>query len=180
MKSPAKNSSIGARIGLAVGALMFGLVAVTASGVLGLQQLEQHITSLVSVGTVKSDATSRMRLAIVSRVDAVRNIALTTDINAMQPDQARIDQAVRDYAEHRKLLLALPLSEAEKAAVAQADAADALAAPLLKQAQALARTMQPEMAADVLSGKLAPVQRQWMAALDTTERAIDMAGLRLS
>ena len=173
MKPSVKTSSIGTRIGLAVGALMFGLVAVTASGVLGLQQLEQHITTLVSVGTVKSDATSRMRLAIVSRVDAVRNIALTTDINAMQADQTRIDQSVRDYADHRKLLLGLPLADAEKAAMAQADAADTQAAPLLKQAQALARTMQPEMAAEVLSGKLAPVQRQWMAALDTLSQSAE-------
>ena len=158
--------SIGARVGLAVGVVLLGLAAVTGAGVLGLGRVEQRITELVTVGTVKSDAASAMRLAIVTRVDAVRNIALTTDINAMQGDQKRIEETLRSYAERRKELLALALDEREKAALAKADAADAAAAPLLKEAQGLARTMQPEMAAEILSGKLAPVQRQWMAALD--------------
>jgi methyl-accepting chemotaxis protein len=73
---------------------------------------------------------------------------------------------VKLYADSRAQVLALATDDAEKAALAKADAADATAAPILKQAHALARTMQPEMAAEVLSSKLAPVQRQWMAALD--------------
>ncbi len=166
-------SSIGARIGMAVGTVLLGLLVVIGTGVLGLQQLEHHITGLVNVDTVKSDAASQMRLAIVSRVDAVRNIALTTDINAMQVDQKRIEGLVKTYAEQRSQLLALGLSTAEKEALAKADAADALAAPLMKQAQGLARTMQPEMAAEILSGKLAPVQKQWMAALDDLSTAAE-------
>ncbi len=166
MKSALQLSSIGSRFGLAVGVLLLGLVVVTATGVIGLQQVESRITELVSVGNVKSDAASRMRLAIVARVDAVRNIALTSDINAMQADQKRIDEMVKLYADSRAQLLALDASESEKAALSKADAAEVAAAPILKLAQGLARTMQPEMAAEALSGKLAPVQRQWMAALD--------------
>jgi len=166
-------NSIGARIGAAVGAVLLGLLAVIATGVVGLQQLERHIAQLVNVGTVKSDAASQMRLAIVSRVDAVRNIALTTNIDAMQGDQKRIDEWVKAYAGQREKLLALGLNDAEKAALAKADAADALAAPLMKQAQGLARTMQPEMAAEILSGKLGPVQKQWMAGLDELSAAAE-------
>ena len=159
-------SSIGARIAATLGAVLLGLLAVIAAGVLGLQQVEQQITQLVTVGNAKSDAASHMRLAIVTRVDAVRNIALTSDINAMQGDQKRIDEVMKLYAESRATLLKLPLDDAERAALARIDAADAKAAPLLKQAQALARTMQPELSAELLSGKLGPVQKEWMAALD--------------
>ena len=165
--------SIGARIGAAVGVVLLGLVAVIAIGVLGLQQLERQMTQLVSVDTVKSDAASRMRLAIVSRVDAVRNIALTTDINAMQADQKRIDELLKTYAADHEKLVALGLSDVEKAALAKVDAADAQAAPLLKQAQGLARTMQPEMAAEILTAKLGPVQQQWMAGLDELSNAAE-------
>jgi methyl-accepting chemotaxis protein len=170
---PLNLNSIGARIGAAVGAVLLGLLVVIATGVLGLRQLEHHIAALVNVGTVKSDAASQMRLAIVSRVDAVRNIALTTDINAMQGDQKRIDELVKTYASRREQLLALGLNDAEKAALAKADAADALAAPLLKQAQGLARTMQPEMAAEILTAKLGPVQKQWMSGLDELSAAAE-------
>jgi methyl-accepting chemotaxis protein len=161
-----KLDSIGIRIGLAVGAALMGLLAVTGTGMFGLLQLEQRFAELVNVNTVKSDAASQMRLAIVQRVDAVRNIALTPDVNAMQGDQKRIEAVVKTYVERRDVLLKLSLSDAEKAALAQADAAEAKAAPLLKQAQALARTMQPEMAAEVLTAKLGPVQQEWTAALD--------------
>jgi methyl-accepting chemotaxis protein len=179
-------SSIGARIGLAVGVMLIGLLAVIAAGVLGLQRVEQRITELVSVGTVKSDAASRMRLAIVSRVDAVRNIALTTDINSMQGDIQRVGELTQQYGQLREQLLALSPDEREKAALAKADAADAQAAPVFKQALALARTMQPEMTAELLTTKLAPVQRQWLGALDElsqlaeTGRAEVLAGVQAS
>ena len=45
-------SSIGARIGLAVGVVLLGLLCVIGAGVLGLQRMERSITDLVSVGTV--------------------------------------------------------------------------------------------------------------------------------
>jgi methyl-accepting chemotaxis protein len=161
-----KLDSVAAHIGLAVGALLLGLLAVIGTGVFGLHELERHITALVNVDTVKSDAASQMRLAIVARVDAVRNIALTTEVNAMQADQQRIEAFARTYATRREQLLALGLADDEKAALAKADAAEALAAPLLKKAQGLARTMQPELAAETLTAKLGPVQQQWSAALD--------------
>ena len=179
-------SSIGARIALTVGVMLVGLLAVIAAGVIGLQRVEQRITELVSTGTVKSDAASQMRLAIVSRVDAVRNIALTTDINAMQGDIKRVDELTRQYATLREQLLALNPDEAEKAALAKADAADAKAAPVFKQALALARTMQPEMTAELLTTQLAPLQKQWIAALDELSaraeagRAEVLAGVQAS
>jgi methyl-accepting chemotaxis protein len=159
-------SSIGAQIGLAVGVVLVGLLAVIGAGVFGLHKVERNITELVNVSTVKSDLSSRLQLDIVRRVDTVRNIALTPEVNAMQSDLKRMDALVNSYASSREKLLALTLSPDEKAALDKVDAADAAAAPFLKQALALARSMQPEMAAETLTGKLDPVQTQWMAALD--------------
>ncbi len=165
--------SIGTRIGLAVGVALLGLLAVMAAGIIGLGQLQRNITQLVNVDTVKSDSASQMQLAIVERVDAVRNIALTTEVNAMQSDLKRIEVLAQRYAEHRDKLQALGLNDAEKTALAAADAASAQAAPLLKQALALARTMQPEMAAETLTARFGPVQRQWVAALEDLSRAAE-------
>jgi methyl-accepting chemotaxis protein len=159
-------SSIGAKIGLAVGVVLIGLLAVIGAGVFGLHKVEGNITELVNVSTVKSDLSSQLQLDIVRRVDTVRNIALTPEVNAMQADLQRMEQLVKSYTANREKLLALALSPQEKAALDKADAADAAAAPFLKQALALARSMQPEMAAETLTGKLGPVQKQWMAALD--------------
>ena len=142
MKARFGFSSIGAQIGLAVGVVLVGLLAVIGAGVFGLHKVESNITELVNVSTVKSDLSSRLQLDIVRRVDTVRNIALTPEVNAMQSDLKRMDALVTSYAASREKLLALTLSPDEKTALDKVDAADAAAAPFLKQALALARSMQ--------------------------------------
>jgi methyl-accepting chemotaxis protein len=64
----------------------------------------------------------QMRLAIVSRVDAMRNSALTTQIDAMQADQTHIKDDLKTCAQQREKRLNLDLDDAEKAALAAADA----------------------------------------------------------
>ena len=153
--------------------VLLGLLCVIGAGVLGLQRVERNITELVTVGTVKSDLASKLQLVIVSRVDTVRNIALTPEVNNMQADLKRLDELVKQYGDTREKLVALGLNEAEKEALTKVDAADTQAAPHLKSALALARSMQPEMSAEVLTGKLGPVQTQWMAALDELSGAAE-------
>jgi methyl-accepting chemotaxis protein len=165
--------SIGGRIGLAVGVALVGLVLVIGTGFHGLGQLKGNIAKLVNDDTAKSDAASRMRLAIVERVNAVRNIALMTEIDAMQPDLLALEALAKTYAERRQQLLALGLTDAEKAALAKADTAEAAALPLLKKALAMARTMSGELAAQTLTGPFAPVQRDWLGALDDLSAAAE-------
>jgi len=173
MKAASGHSSIAAQIGRAFGVVLVGLLAVIGAGIFGLREVERNITELVNVSTVKSDLSSQLQLDIVRRVDAVRNIALTPEVNAMQNDLRRMDDLIKSYGASRAQLLALGLSPAEQAALAKVDAADAAAAPLLKQALALARSMQPEMAAETLTGKVDPVQKQWMTALDELASATE-------
>lgn len=173
MKAVPGNSSIAAQVGRAFGVVLVGLLAVIGAGIFGLREVERNITELVNVSTRKSDLSSNLQLAIVQRVDTVRNIALTPEVNAMQSDLRRMDELVKSYGESRSQLLALGLSPAEQAALDKVDAADAAASPLLKQALALARSMQPEMAAETLTGKLDPVQKQWMSALDELAAATE-------
>ncbi|HOB92949.1 MAG TPA: methyl-accepting chemotaxis protein [Aquabacterium sp.] len=165
--------SIGARIGLAQGVVLLGLGAAIGTGLIGLHQVAQNTAELAGAGMQKSDLAAQMRLDIVSRADVVRNIALTPEVNNMQADLKRMETLVQSYAGHRDKLLALQPSAAEKAALDAADAAEALAAPFLKQALALARTMQPEMAAEMLTGKLGPVQQRWLAALEQLSQAAE-------
>lgn len=130
----AGSSSISAQIGRAFAVVLMGLLAVIGAGVLGLREVERNITELVSVSTLKSDLSSSLQLAIVQRVDVVRNIALTPEVNAMQADIRRVDTLVKSYTASRAKLMDLGLSPAEREALAKADVADASAAPLLKQA----------------------------------------------
>ena len=166
-------SSIGGQLGLAMGAVLLGLAGVIATGLVGLHHVADTTTDLVGNGMQKGDLVARMRLDIVSRVDAVRNVALTPEVNNMQADLKRVEELAQSYAAHRSKLLALNPTPAEKAALDQADAAEAQAAPFLKQALALARSMQPEMAGEALTAKLGPIQTRWMAALEQLSVATD-------
>ena len=60
-------SSIGAQIGLVVGVVLLGLLAVIGAGVVGLRQVERNITELATVSTVKSKLSAQLQLDIVRR-----------------------------------------------------------------------------------------------------------------
>jgi methyl-accepting chemotaxis protein len=171
MLAGSSRSSIGTRVGMTIAIVLLGLLITLGAGIYSLRLLEKEISELVNISTVKSDAATKMQWAILARVNAVRNIALSSDVNAMQADQKQIEEVIQAYQASRKTLQALPLSAQDRQALANADKAEVDAAPLLKTAQALARTMQPEMAAETLSVQLSPVQQRWQQALDELSRS---------
>ena len=175
MTSHFSFASIGAQIAASVGVVLVGLLVVIAVGIMGLHEVERNISELVNVGTVKSDTASQMHLSVVERVDTVRNIALKSEVNAMQADIQRVDALVKHYLLLRDRLTRLGLSSQEQSAISRADTASERAAPFLKQSLFFARTMQPEMAAEVLTSKLAPIQEQWVAALKDLAAATESA-----
>ncbi|MDP1535041.1 MAG: methyl-accepting chemotaxis protein, partial [Rubrivivax sp.] len=157
---------LAAQIGLAAGLPLFGALVVAAVGLSGLSKVESSLQRVVTESTAKSELVAEMRLGIVQRVDTVRNIALTDEIDAMKPDRERLVTLTKRYEELRTRLDALVSSSQDKALTAAAAAAEAKALPLIKEAQAMAQLMQQEAAARVLSVKLGPVQKEWVKALD--------------
>ena len=162
----ASTRSIAVSIAFAVGAALVATVLSIGGGLYGLRQAGRAIDHLVNVTTVKGDLVAAMRLSILARVDAVRNVALTEEVNQMQDDQARIERLAATYQELRKQFESLDLSQDERAALAAAAEAEAKALPVLKEAQVFARMMQPQMAAQALTTKFGPIQKAWLAALD--------------
>ena len=71
-------SSIGAKIGLAVGVVLIGLLAVIGAGVFGLHKVEGNITELVNVSTVAvgqwEAGRSRPRAESKARIAALRSV----------------------------------------------------------------------------------------------------------
>jgi len=157
---------LGAQIGLAAGLPLLGALAIAGVGIVGLRDVEHRVNLVVTQSKAKSDLVAEMRLGIVARADTVRNIALTDEIDAMKPDMQRIVALAARHEGLRKELEAIATSAEESTLLREAAAAEARALPLFKEAQAMAQLMQLEAAAKVLSGKLAPVQRDWLKALD--------------
>ncbi|MES2355928.1 MAG: methyl-accepting chemotaxis protein [Pseudomonadota bacterium] len=158
--------SVGTGISCAIGVMLLSSILTIGVGINGLRQVAGHLEQLVKVNTVKADAVAEMRYIIAARVATVRNIALTTEINKMQLDQAEIERLEHVYAEKQIILANLPLTTREKTLMSAAKELESKAITLMKNAQAMARMMQPEASAAVLTEKLAPVQKSWNAVLD--------------
>jgi len=160
------SSSVGTGISWAIGVMLLSSILINAVGINGLRQVAGHLEQLVKVNTVKADAVADMRYIIAARVATVRNIALTSEINKMQLDQNELKQLEHAYTEKQAILENLPLSDQEKTLVSMAKELENKANILMKNSQAMARMMQAEASAAVLTEKLAPVQKEWIAVLD--------------
>jgi methyl-accepting chemotaxis protein len=166
------HASVGRRIGMVVLAALACNALTVAVGVVGLSRVQDRMTVLVNVSNEKSDALADMRQAILARVDRVRNIALTTDVSQMKPDQEAIKIHAAKYAKALQTLSSLPLAAQELSLIAAAADLATQADTLLKQAQALARSMQAEAAAGVLTTQFSPIQQKWT---DTLDKLADLA-----
>jgi hypothetical protein len=105
---------LGVQIGFAAGLPLVGALVIAAVGLSGLDAIEGRLEHVVTRSTVKSDIVAEMRLGIVARADAVRNIALTDEIGAMKPDRDRVVALAKRYEELHKQLEPLLASEEEK------------------------------------------------------------------
>ncbi|CAN5424765.1 methyl-accepting chemotaxis protein [soil metagenome] len=168
--------TFGAKIGCAMGAVLLASALAVGVGADGLRRLEKPLEQLVTVNSVKSDAAANLRFIITARSDAVRNIALTDTLDKMRADLDRIAQMDSAYREAVAVIETLPLGKAERVALDNAAANAARASKISSDALAMARALQSEAAAELLVGKLAPVQREWLAnfeqllALEAQER----------
>lgn len=158
--------SIKGQIILAVGAISVATMVVVALGYLGLRGLVANLDLVVNTNTVKSDILAEMELLIVSRADTVRNIALTDEIDRMKPDQLRLVELKKRYEALGSQLEPLLNDEASKRLWDKAKKAAVAAEPAIVDAQAMAQLMQLEDAAKALTVRLAPIQNEWIAALD--------------
>jgi methyl-accepting chemotaxis protein len=170
MKTTWYGSAIGLRIGFALSLLILANIATIAAAIFGFRSMETSLAQLVSVNTAKSDAIAEMRFAIAARVDHVRNIALTSDVDKMKVDQEAIGALIGRYSRAQVLLATLPQSSAESALLVRAGDLSAQAEKIMKDAQAMAMAMQAEPAAALLTEKLAPLQVMWLDALEQSAR----------
>jgi methyl-accepting chemotaxis protein len=157
--------TVGAKIGSTIAVVLVASALSIAAGVEGLRQVAVPLENLVQVNSVKSDAVADMRYAIAARADTVRNIALTSEVNKMQADQAEIVRLAKLYADRLATIEALPLDPQERALIDSAKKFEAQSAKFMQEALAMARALQPEVAAETLVGKLAPVQKAWLGEL---------------
>ncbi|HWW68660.1 MAG TPA: methyl-accepting chemotaxis protein [Duganella sp.] len=165
-----KNLSVKTRMAGGFGILLVLLVIISILGVVSLNKLRSGLTEIVYVNSVQSTLAVELRLSLLDRALAVRNLALLSDLPSMRIEADRIRTQERLYADaYQKLGKILDddveTSPKERALFASLKEAEAAALPLFKQVEELGLANKPEEATTLLMGALRTKQRAWLALL---------------
>ncbi len=162
------NLKIGVRLAAGFGLVLALLVACIMLATNRLGAVQQNLEGIVSVNNVQMELATRMRVTIVDRMIALRNIALLTEMSEMEPEVERVKRQQERYAEAEaklnKMLGDNPDTSAEeKAFMVKIKDVESTILPLMAKASALGLANKAEEATTVLMKEVRPVQAKWMA-----------------
>ena len=160
------SMKVGHRLAAAFGLVMLLLVALGATGVYRIAQIEKRLEEIVSVNNVQATLAINMRLSLYDRMVALRNLVILTDESDVGPEVERLLAQQQQYAEIEARLRRLLNNSAstrpeEKALMSAIKEAEAQAVPLMDKAQRLAMSSKSAEAIEVLVRELRPAQRAW-------------------
>ncbi len=160
------NMNIGARLGLGFSLILALLVVIAALGVSGMAATQARLHSITSVNNVQAQLAVSLRVTILDRMLAVRNLALLTEPADMLPEKERIARGAAAYSEAEKKLAHMfetdPVTtDAERAFMPRLKAIETAALPLIDKAAALGLQHKAEEATFVIIKELRPLQREW-------------------
>jgi methyl-accepting chemotaxis protein len=165
-----KNLSVKTRMMGGFGILLALLIIISILGMISLYKLNGSLKEIVYVNSVQSSLAVDLRASQQDRFIAVRNLALLTEMPAMQMEVDRIREQEAVYNDaYQKLgkILAddVETTAEERALFAKVKDAEQAAMPLFKQAVDLGLANKAEESTQLMMGELRTRQRAWTAAL---------------
>ncbi|SAK76108.1 methyl-accepting chemotaxis sensory transducer [Caballeronia hypogeia] len=156
------------KLGLSFGTVLSMLGAVLAFGLVSMAQIQARFDEVVEVNNEEARLAHALALSISDRMIALRNIALLSDIAAVEAEKERIRTQARGYAQSFDTLGARFKADhataEEFALLDKLRASESAAAPIIGKAISLAEAREQQAAIRVLIDELRPVQRNWMNA----------------
>ncbi|WP_302074449.1 methyl-accepting chemotaxis protein [Burkholderia glumae] len=162
-----KNMTVSARLITGFGLLMALLLAVAAIGFYGLSQLNEQLNA-VTVNNTEAKLANRLRVSILDRAIAVRNLALLTDAQGTAKEVERISRQEKIYADAYQTLAKtladeLGTTQREKTLLVQLEQDEAAAQPALRKATQLGLSNDMAGATRELLQNVRPLQQSWLA-----------------
>jgi len=158
---------IGTRILMGFGVVLTCLVFIGLNGLSSMSAIEQRLDTITNVNNAVIDKATQMRIAVMDLMIAARNVALLNEQAGMQPEVERIARDHKAYDEAARQLERLATSADDKAMLADIASAARDIRPPLDRAMQLGLDNQDEQATRVLLDNVRPIQKRWLAALDT-------------
>ncbi|MDC8756456.1 methyl-accepting chemotaxis protein [Janthinobacterium fluminis] len=164
------NLKIGVR--LAAG---FGLMLLLLAGSIGLAlsrmgQMQANLDDIVNVNNVEMGHVLAMRMSVMDRMVAVRNVALLNEAADIEVEVERVKKQAAKYADEEEKLSKMFGAQAdttaeEKAFLPRLKELDAATQPLIAKAMALGQANKADEATRVLIKEVRPNQQKWLHEL---------------
>src|SRR2546427_2780386 len=160
-----RDLKIGSRLALGFGGLLLAAAAAFVSAVVIGRQGQAATAQEAQAGQGRLDTVNAMQVDQLKAVSTIRNAGLQTEGAALNREIEDYKKILGDLSKQESALAQLSLSPAEQAVLDKAIALRHQAEPLIDEAAKYTMAFAGEEAAKVITGKLAPVQEKWAAAL---------------
>jgi len=160
------NLRIGHRLSLCFGIILVLMAAVTALAAWSSQRAQQQLAQSLHHTNDKVAIAAQLRQSLFHQGQAARNVGTLSDLNLMQKEMRRIVSERSSYRVSLTALLKAGVSAPEQTIIAQMQDFDRRSEPLVNQAKESADGFNAGQAAKVLNTEVAPLQSQWLEAID--------------
>jgi methyl-accepting chemotaxis protein len=159
------NLRIGTRLALGFGVVIATTVAAFVAAVVVGQQSQAETAASAREAQARVAQVTAMRARQLQAVSSIRSAGLRADSADANRDIAEYRAAMKQVTDGETAFAALPLGNAEKAALERCAALRLQASAFAEEAVKFAATFASEEVAKVLSTQYGPVQAQWAAEL---------------
>lgn len=164
------NLRLGMRLGLGFATVLAFLVIIALLGLQRMGQIQDRLKEITDVNNVEAKLATAMRVTVYERAIAVRNLALLTKMEAMQPEVERIRKEEQKFNEAETILSKMFSSldgttPEEKSLLGKVIELDRTVITLINKAAELGLANKAEEATAFLIKDLRPAQRKLLDQL---------------
>lgn len=165
------NLKIGRRLGFGFGIILLLLVVLSVLGVTRVTQINDSLTKIGDVNSVKQRYAINFRGSVHDRAIALRDVVLESDISGVTQQVDLIKKLAADYAQSASPLDTIfstegSVDEQEKKALAEIKRIESLALPLSEKVVSLRLEGFSDQAQLLLLSEVRPLYVQWLAAIN--------------
>jgi methyl-accepting chemotaxis protein len=166
-----RNFKIGTRLAAGFGAIVITFLLVAVGGASMAKKSRDELTNTLQAAAAKESLVGDMKSLALEQSTAMRNVALLSEIKAMQVEEDRARKLGKQYDEARERLSKMGLDATERSILEQLNKLDRDLDRPFSQALGLATGFRNDEAAAVLMKDLDPIVLEAVAALN---RLIDI------
>lgn len=166
-----KSMTVAMRLGLGFGVILLLMVALTLFGMQRVNQINQTLTQITEVNSVKQRYAINFRGSVHDRAIALRDVTLVPELSALSPILADISRLQSFYQQSRQPMDQLfagmrDIDPAERQLLEAIHQVERRALPLSERVVTLRQQGQQNAAQQLLLNEMSPAYVDWLASIN--------------